>query len=51
MTILGLQDVNLLLSQGPGLGMLFFLNEQNIDSGRLDLTLCHKTYKGNLLRK
>lgn len=29
MTTLGLQDVNVLLSQGPGLDMLFFLSEQN----------------------
>lgn len=51
MTTLGLQDVNLLLSQGPGLDMLFFLNEQNTDSGRLDLRLCCETDKGDGLKR
>lgn len=51
MTTLGLQDVNLLLSQGPGLDMLFFLSEQNTDSGRLNLRLCRETDNSDGLRR
>ena len=51
MTTLGLQDVNLLLSQGPGLDTLFFLSEQNTDSGTLDLCLCRETDNGDGLRR
>ena len=51
MTTLGLQDVNLLLSQGPGLDTLFFLSEQNTDSGTLDLCLCCETDNGDGLRR
>lgn len=30
--------------------VVFFLNEQNVDSGRLGLLLYHKTHKGHLFR-